>query len=100
MNDAGERIFHEEGRRYYDSARPEWWLEPCATFDEAAVERAGFDHALVGHYQQAYFGSKHTYPRAPIAHDFGLSPSRRTLPHCRRRPIILHTREICWWAWP
>jgi DNA repair protein SbcD/Mre11 len=50
-------------------------LEPCAPFDEAAIERAGFDYALVGHYQQPYFGSRHTYPGAPIAHDFGPSPT-------------------------
>lgn len=46
-------------------------MEPCALFDESAVEAAGFDHALVGHYQQAYFGWMHTYPGAPIAHELG-----------------------------
>jgi exonuclease SbcD len=51
-------------------------LDPCAAFDEAAIERAGFDHALVGHYQQRHFGSRHTYPGAPIAHDFGPSLTR------------------------
>jgi exonuclease SbcD len=49
-------------------------LDPCAAFDEAAIERAGFDHALVGHYQQRHFGLMHTYPGAPIAHDFGPHP--------------------------
>jgi DNA repair protein SbcD/Mre11 len=46
-------------------------LDPCAVFEEAAIERAGFDHALVGHFQRRHFGSMHTYPGAPIAHDFG-----------------------------
>jgi DNA repair exonuclease SbcCD nuclease subunit len=46
-------------------------MEPCAPFDESAVEAAGFDHALVGHYQQAHFGWMHTYSGAPIAHELG-----------------------------
>jgi exonuclease SbcD len=44
-------------------------MEPCASFDEPMVETAGFDHALVGHYQQAYHGWMHTYPGAPITHE-------------------------------
>lgn len=32
---------------------------------------AGFEHALVGHYQQPHFGRLYTYPGAPIAHAFG-----------------------------
>jgi exonuclease SbcD len=50
-------------------------LDPCATFAEADVERAGFDHALVGHYRQSHFGRLHTYPGAPLAHDFGSGSS-------------------------
>jgi DNA repair protein SbcD/Mre11 len=46
-------------------------LDECASFTESDIERAGFDHALVGHYSQAHFGRLHTYPGAPIAHDFG-----------------------------
>lgn len=46
-------------------------LEPCAAFDEAAIEEAGFDHAMVGHYRQPFFGRLYTYPGAPLAHDFG-----------------------------
>lgn len=46
-------------------------LEPCAAFDEADLQHAGFDHALVGHYLQCHFGRLHTYPGAPIAHGFG-----------------------------
>jgi exonuclease SbcD len=46
-------------------------LEPCAPFAEADIERAGFDHALVGHYRQAHLGWLHTYPGAPLAHGFG-----------------------------
>ncbi len=46
-------------------------MEACALFDESAVEAVGFDHALVGHYQQAHFGWMHTYPGAPIAHELG-----------------------------
>lgn len=45
--------------------------DPCAEFDEADLERAGFEHALVGHYQQPHFGRLYTYPGAPIAHAFG-----------------------------
>lgn len=47
--------------------------DPCATFTEPVLERAGFDHALVGHYRQHHFGARHTYPGAPVAHDFGPS---------------------------
>jgi DNA repair exonuclease SbcCD nuclease subunit len=47
--------------------------DPCATFTEAALERAGIDHALVGHYRHHHFGARHTYPGAPLAHDFGPS---------------------------
>jgi exonuclease SbcD len=46
-------------------------VEPCASFDEAAIEAAGFDHALVGHYHQPHFGWMHTYAGAPIAHELG-----------------------------
>lgn len=46
-------------------------MEPCAPFEESAVEEAGFNHALVGHYQQPHFGRIHTYPGAPIAHEPG-----------------------------
>jgi DNA repair exonuclease SbcCD nuclease subunit len=49
-------------------------LDTWAAFDEAAIERAGFAHALVGHYQQPHFGWLHTYPGAPLAHDFGIDP--------------------------
>lgn len=51
------------------------YADPCAAFDEGAIERAGFDHALVGHYRETYLGWMHTYPGAPIAHDFGGSPT-------------------------
>jgi DNA repair exonuclease SbcCD nuclease subunit len=46
-------------------------LEQCAPFDEQAIEAAGFDHALVGHYHQPHFGRLHTYPGAAIAHEPG-----------------------------
>jgi DNA repair protein SbcD/Mre11 len=46
-------------------------LDPSAPFEEAAVGQAGFDHALVGHYQQPHQGRLYTYPGAPLAHDFG-----------------------------
>lgn len=46
-------------------------LDPCAMFDEAAIASGGLDHALVGHYQQPHFGLRHTYPGAPLAHEFG-----------------------------
>jgi len=48
--------------------------DSCATFLEADIERAGFDHALVGHYQRPHFGMLHTYPGAPLAHDFRSGP--------------------------
>ena len=51
-------------------------LEPSATWDEGAAVLAGFDHALVGHYQQPHFGRRHTYPGAPIAHEFGTAQPR------------------------
>lgn len=44
-------------------------LDACALFDESEVEGAGFDHALVGHFQQAHFGWLHTYAGAPLSHD-------------------------------
>jgi DNA repair exonuclease SbcCD nuclease subunit len=50
--------------------------EPCAEFDESALERAGFDHALVGHYDLPHFGQRHTYAGAPIAHRFGVPGPR------------------------
>jgi DNA repair exonuclease SbcCD nuclease subunit len=50
-------------------------LDPCATFAETDVERAGFDHALVGHYRQPHFGRLHTYPGVPLAHGFGSGSS-------------------------
>jgi DNA repair exonuclease SbcCD nuclease subunit len=50
-------------------------LDSCAEFADNDVERAGFDHALVGHYRQAHFGRLHTYPGGPIAHDFGSGTS-------------------------
>jgi exonuclease SbcD len=43
-------------------------LDACALFDESEVEGAGFDHALVGHFQQAHLGWTHTYAGAPITH--------------------------------
>lgn len=46
-------------------------LDLSAPFDEDDLRAAGLDHALVGHYQTAHFGAMHTYPGAPIAHDFG-----------------------------
>ena len=46
--------------------------DPCAEFDENALERAGFDHALVGHYERPHLGVLHTYAGAPVAHRFGL----------------------------
>ena len=49
-------------------------LDGCAAFLEAHIERAGFDHALVGHYQRPHFGMRHTYPGAPLAHDFKSGP--------------------------
>jgi len=49
-------------------------LDSCAAFLEADIERAGFDHALVGHYQRPHFGMLHTYPGAPLAHDFRSGP--------------------------
>lgn len=50
--------------------------DPCAPFDESGLERAGFDHALVGHYDLPHFAARHTYPGAPIAHRFGLHGPR------------------------
>jgi len=50
--------------------------DPCAAFDDADLERAGLDHALVGHYELPYFGPRHTYAGAPIAHYFGLAGAR------------------------
>jgi DNA repair exonuclease SbcCD nuclease subunit len=50
-------------------------IDPCAQFDEMTVEAIGFDHALVGHYQRVHFGRVHTYPGAPIAHDFDTTPT-------------------------
>lgn len=61
-------LFHGAERSGFDR---EPNLESCAPFDESAIEAAGFDHALVGHFQDSYFGRVHTYPGAPIAHDFG-----------------------------
>src|SRR5206468_904824 len=50
-------------------------LDACASFTEGDIERAGLQHALVGHCQRFHFGSAHTYPGAPLAHDFGPSPT-------------------------
>lgn len=50
--------------------------DPCAEFDENALERAGFDHALVGHYELPHFGVLHTYAGAPVAHRFGVRGQR------------------------
>lgn len=61
-------LFHGAERSGYER---EPHLDPSATFEEAAIELAGFDHALVGHYQQPHLGRVHTYPGAPLAHDFG-----------------------------
>ncbi len=58
-------LFHGAERSGFER---EPGIEPCAPFDESAVEAAGFDHALVGHYQQPHFGWMHTYPGAAIAH--------------------------------
>ena len=49
-------------------------LYSAPAFLEADIERAGFDHALVGHYQRPHFGTLHTYPGAPLAHDFRSGP--------------------------
>jgi hypothetical protein len=65
-------LFHGAER---SGAEREPTSDPCASFDEAAIEAAGFDHALVGHYQQAHFGWMHTYPGALIAHEFGYGPT-------------------------
>lgn len=46
-------------------------LDPCAVFDEESIARAGFDHALVGHYRRPHLGNLHTYAGAPLAHDPG-----------------------------
>jgi DNA repair protein SbcD/Mre11 len=62
-------LFHGAERSGFER---EPGMEPCAPFDESVVEAAGFDHALVGHYQGAYFGWMHTYPGAPIAHEPGI----------------------------
>lgn len=61
-------LFHGAERSGFDR---ESGTDPCAQFDERDIEANGFNHALVGHYQKAHFGSMHTYPGAPIAHDFG-----------------------------
>jgi exonuclease SbcD len=61
-------LFHGAERSGFER---EPGLEPCAPFDESAVEAAGFDHALVGHYQQPHFGWMHTYPGAAIGHEPG-----------------------------
>ncbi len=61
-------LFHGAERSGFER---EPGIEPCAPFDESAVEAAGFAHALVGHYQQPHFGSMHTYPGAAIAHEPG-----------------------------
>lgn len=50
--------------------------DPCAEFDERSLQGAGFDHALVGHYDLPHFGHRHTYAGAPIAHGFGLRGPR------------------------
>jgi hypothetical protein len=50
-------------------------MDPCAIFDESDIEAAGFDHALVGHFQQPHFGWMHTYAGAAIEHEFGNSTS-------------------------
>jgi DNA repair exonuclease SbcCD nuclease subunit len=55
--------------------------DPCADFDEAWLEHAGFDHALVGHYDLPHFGHRHTYAGAPIAHRFG--------PHGPRGAVVV-----------
>jgi exonuclease SbcD len=60
-------LFHGTERSGFDR---EPATEPSAPFDEIEIEATGFDHALVGHFQQAHLGSTHTYPGAPIAHDF------------------------------
>lgn len=53
--------------------------DPCATFEESDIEAAGFDHALVGHYQEPHLGWMHTYPGAPVAHAIGGSPIGNTV---------------------
>ncbi len=65
-------LFHGAERSGFER---EPYLDACATFEEAAIGRAGFDHALVGHYQQPCLGRLHTYPGAPIAHGFGAKPA-------------------------
>jgi exonuclease SbcD len=50
-------------------------LERSAPFAESDLPHAGFDHALVGHYQGPHFGTFHTYPGAPLAHAFGATGS-------------------------
>lgn len=66
-------LFHGAERSGFEREQA---MEPCAPFDESAIEAAGFDHALVGHYQQAHFGWMHTYPGAPIAHEPGNGATR------------------------
>jgi DNA repair protein SbcD/Mre11 len=65
-------LFHGSERGGFDR---EPRIDPCAMFDEHAIEAAGFDHALVGHYQQANFGRTYTYSGAAIAHHFGARDS-------------------------
>ncbi len=65
-------LFHAAERSGLDR---EPLLDPCRAFDEAEIGQAGFDHALVGHYQRHHLGDLHTYPGAPLPHDPALGPT-------------------------
>lgn len=39
-------------------------------FSEAEVLQTGLDHALVGHFHGNYLGQSHSYPGAPVSHEF------------------------------
>ncbi|MDP9420452.1 MAG: metallophosphoesterase [Actinomycetota bacterium] len=70
--DVNLALFHGAER---SGANRETGLDPCAEFDEDEIGRAGIDHALVGHYRRPHLGLLHTYPGAPLAHEFGYGPT-------------------------
>jgi DNA repair exonuclease SbcCD nuclease subunit len=49
---------------------------PHAPFDEAELEAAGLDHALLGHYHVPRDAERYTYPGNPDPLEFGESGSR------------------------
>jgi exonuclease SbcD len=51
----------------------------CSSFGDAEVESAGLSHAFVGHFQMHHLGDHHTYPGAPISHEFGCGPTGRAI---------------------